>query len=186
LNGDGRDDVLATWSAYGTYYWDTLGRSWVYVSTRADSLAAGDIDGDGTDDLIGTWKPAAYQGLWVKCSSTMNWNKIVLNIPTDIDAGVFSGVAWDLDAAAYQSIQEPIGVGTNRMDRPESLSEYEDFSEEGPGGWNFVYQKEGNHERRLNKAEELKRVPGPGEAGFTCIEQKNLVPHENPGKERNR
>jgi hypothetical protein len=175
LNGDGRDDVLSTWSTFGTFYRDTLGGSWVYVSTPADLLASGDIDGDGVSDLIGTWSPASYQGLWVKYSATMSWKKIVKSLPTDIDAGVYRSGAWDVVSGEYMNVQPTMTVYSKG---PESLNIYEDFSDEGPGGWNFVYQEEANIELKVNEAKELKRPPGPGEPGFTCIRQKNLVPSE--------
>jgi hypothetical protein len=175
MNGDGRDDVLGTWSAYGTYFRDTLGGSWVYVSTPADHLASGDINGDGVDDLIGTWSPVSYQGLWVKYSMTTTWKKIVKNLPTDIDAGLYSGGAWDANAEGQMSIQLPM-VG--RAEGPGKIMMYEDIADKGPGGWNFVYQREANFEQNINEAEELKRVPGPGEPGFSYTQQKNLLPNE--------
>jgi hypothetical protein len=171
MNGDGRDDVLGTWSAYGTFYRDTLGGSWAYVSTPADLVAAGDLDGDGVDDLIGTWSGACI-GLWVKYSATMSWKKISLSVPSDIDAGLFRDGVWDAVSAGYR---EPIG---GYPEGPGSSSEYEDVSDAGLSGWDFVYQEGRNLVPLMSEAEELKRIPGPGEPGFTYIEQENLEPME--------
>jgi hypothetical protein len=50
---------------------------------------------------------------------------------------------------------------------------YEDLSDEGPNGWNFVYQDAANVVRQVSEVEEMTRLPGPGEPGFTCIFQED-------------
>jgi hypothetical protein len=180
LDGDGRDDVLGTWPS-GTFFRDTIGGSWVYVSTQADAVAAGDLDGDGTDDLIGTWS-GAYVGLWVKYSATLSWKKITLSVPTDLDAGLFRGGAWDEKAERYSSISEPLGGSST--EGPGLLTEYNDLSDSGPGGWSFICQEEANLVPQVNEMEELERIPGPGEPGFLPIEQINLVPQERKPKKQ--
>jgi hypothetical protein len=173
VSGDGRDDVIGTWSAYGTYYRDSSTASWVYVATPAELLAAGDIDGDGVDDLIGTWS-GAYIGLWVKYSATMSWKKLVRDLPTDIDAGLYRDGAWD--AAAIKNVRGPaVGYAAG----PDSIADYIDFSESGPGGGNFVYRSATNLVPQMSEAEEQTRVRGPGETGFTYRKQENLIPKES-------
>jgi cysteinyl-tRNA synthetase len=87
MNGDGRDDVLATWNGSGVWYRDSIGGGWVKMSTAADLVTAGDVDGDHIDDLIGVWS----SGLWVKASSTMDWERLTLSLPQDIASGCFRG-----------------------------------------------------------------------------------------------
>jgi hypothetical protein len=174
VNGDEMDDIVGTWPS-GTFYWDNYSWSWVYVSTPADLVAAGYMDGDITSDLIGTWSNPAYQGLWVKYSMT-SWKKITKSLPTDIDAGLFRGGAWDADAGHSFGLQEPVGV--NRAEGPENQMDYQDFSDEGPGGRNFEYRMDANFESRMNKVETLKRIPGPGEPGFSYVGQPTPIPKE--------
>jgi hypothetical protein len=172
MNGYGKADVVGTWSS-GTYYWDTEGNTWVYVSTQSDHVAAGDLDGDGTDDLIGTWSQPAYKGLWVKYSSTMSWKKITKDLPTDIDAGRVRKGAWDLASEGFGNYEGPIGgyaLG------PQGVWDYVDFSERGPGADAFECVQEKN----LSPQETyfLDSIPGPGEPGFVCVDQLNPVPRE--------
>jgi hypothetical protein len=91
MNGDGRDDVVGTWTGSGVWYRDSLSGSWVLLSSAADMVAVGDIDGDGTNDLIGTWS----SGLWVLYSSTGSWDKISTALPEDIAAGDMNGDGRD-------------------------------------------------------------------------------------------
>jgi hypothetical protein len=167
LNGDGRDDVVATWSGSGVWYKDSIGGGWVKITSAADHIAAGDVDEDGTDDLIGVWS----NGLWVKNSSKMSWEQLTLSRPRDIDAGMFRTGAWSAGEIGFLM---PVG----RYMRGPGISNFVDLSEEGPGGWNFVYQVEKN----LFPQESIKingaRIPGPGESGFTYAEQENLMPRK--------
>jgi hypothetical protein len=173
MNGNGIDDVVASWSSsgvwYGGYEWSG---AWIWdkMSSAADLIAAGDIEGDGTDDLIGVWS----SGLWMKYSSTMNWNKITSSLPRDIDAGLFRLGAWGTGVAEYL---EPIG---GYAEGPGSGG-YIDLSDEGPGGRNFVYQEEVNLTPLETDAQRLKSTPSPGESGFTYSEQENLVPQAGSG-----
>jgi hypothetical protein len=83
MNGDGKDDVVGTWSGSGVWYRDSSGGSWVNMASAAALVAAGDIDGDGIDDLIGVWS----SGLWVKHSSTSSWEQLTSSLPRGIDEG---------------------------------------------------------------------------------------------------
>jgi hypothetical protein len=85
MNGDGRDDVVGSWSGSGVWYKDSIGGGWVMISSAANQVAVGEIDGDGRDDLIGVWS----SGLWVKYSSTSGWDQFTTAVPGDIDAGLF-------------------------------------------------------------------------------------------------
>ena len=85
VNGDGRDDVVGSWGGSGVWYKDSIGGSWVKISSTANQVASGDIDGDGKNDLIGVWS----SGLCVKYSSTSGWDHFTTALPSDIDAGLF-------------------------------------------------------------------------------------------------
>jgi hypothetical protein len=113
----------------------------------------------------------------------MSWKKIVKDLPTDIDAGLFRGGTWDAHAEMYMNIQ---ALRTGYAKGPEEREGIKDLAEEGPSGWNFVYQKEANLVPRLIETDEMTRTPGPGEPGFICIEQKNLLPQENPSGDKNK
>jgi hypothetical protein len=103
----------------------------------------------------------------------MGWRKIVKALPTDIDAGVYRGGSWDVGAGRFMEIQPLMG---GYAEGPGDLEVYEDLSDEGPNGWNFVYQDAANVVRQVSEVEEMTRLPGPGEPGFTCIRQQNLMP----------
>jgi hypothetical protein len=172
LNGDGRDDVLGVWPS-GVWYRNSKTGAWVKMSCASASLvAAGDIDGDKTDDLIGTWS----SGLWVKNSLTASWELITTSLPSDIDAGLFRTGAWDAGRMDFVAPAGGYAGGPGSGD-------YIDLSDEGPGGRNFVYQKE-SHLVPLEVDAQMKRTPGPGEPGFTYIEQKNLMPRKELGSKK--
>ena len=66
------------------------------------------------------------------------------------------------------------------INSPTFIQDYIDNSWEGPGGWNFIYQEEKN---LIPFEEKIKvRSPGPGEPGFKCIKQENLIPQFNVKK----
>ena len=50
--------------------------------------------------------------------------------------------------------------------------------EPGPGGWRFVWLQEKNLIPQEEPSAKLTRIPGPGEAGFVAERQKGLVPAE--------
>jgi hypothetical protein len=58
------------------------------------------------------------------------------------------------------------------------LIQYQDISSEGPGGLHFVYQTEELLIPQEHESE-MMRIPGPGEPGFRCVEEKNLIPEES-------
>jgi hypothetical protein len=169
MNGDGRDDIVGTWSGIGVWYKDSIGGSWVNLSSPASLLATGDLNGGNKDDLIGVWS----SGLWVKYSETDTWEKFSTALPNDIDTGVFRTGAWGAGATGYL---DPVG---GHAERPGSLTKYEDLSEKGPGGLDFVYQEEESPIPQEIESLKMRSIPGPGEPGFMDIKQKNLVSRES-------
>ncbi len=85
MNGDGRDDLLATWDGQGVYYRDSVaaapGSRWPRQATQ---VTCGDLDADGKTDLIGIWPTQG--GVWVKYSKTGAWAKLS-STARDITAG---------------------------------------------------------------------------------------------------
>jgi hypothetical protein len=183
MNGSGWINVVGNWPGSGVWLgirgfgvW-----SWEKVSTPAYFIAVGDVNGDWMDDVIGVWS----SGLWVKYSSLGTWEKIATNLPNDIDAGFFRTGTWEAGASEYLKpvcgYLEPMG---GYAEWPGS-GDYTDFSEEGPGGSNFVFKEEKNLNPQESAAHRINRSPGPGEPGFTYIEQLNLVPKETVDKKDN-
>jgi hypothetical protein len=170
MNGDGRDDLLATWDGQGVYYRNSMNGAWVKMATPADQVTCGDLDGDGKADLIGIWPTQG--GVWVKYSETGSWAKLSSSA-RDIAAGKMrTGTAGSMPV---QALFGPMG---GYAQGPESLIQYQDTSSEGPGGLHFVYQTE---ELLIPQEHEsgIMRIPGPGEPGFRCAEEKNLFPEES-------
>jgi hypothetical protein len=166
MNGDGRDDVVGAWST-GTFYWDTLGGSWVQISTPASSVATGEIDGDGTDDLVGNWS----SGFWVKHSATGTWEKLSTALPDNFATGLLR-TAW---GSGSVNLHGPVN-GTY-MEGP-GKGGYEDLSKQAPGGRDFIYRDEGNLIPLETESSAIDRVAGPGESGFQFSKQKNIFPKE--------
>jgi len=170
MNGDGRDDLLATWDGQGVYYRNSMNGAWVKMSTPADQVTCGDLDADGQADLIGIWPTQG--GVWVKYSATGSWAKLSSSA-RDIAAGKMRAGTGGTIAA--QALFGPMG---GYAQGPESLIQYQDTSSEGPGGLHFVYQTEEQLIPQEHESE-MMRMPGPGEPGFRCVEEKNLIPEES-------
>jgi len=170
MNGDGRDDLLATWDGQGVYYRNSMNGAWVKMATPADQVTCGDLDADGKADLIGIWPTQG--GVWVKYSETGSWAKLSSSA-RDIAAGKMKdGTGGSMPA---QALFGPMG---GYAQGPESLIQYQDLSTDGPGGLHFVYQTE-EHLIPQEHESEMMRIPGPGEPGFRCAEEKNLIPEES-------
>jgi len=170
MNGDGRDDLLATWDGQGVYYRNSVNGAWVKMATPADQVTCGYLDGDAKADLIGIWPTQG--GVWVKYSATGTWAKLSSSA-RDIAAGKMrTGTGGSMPV---QALFGPMG---GYAQGPESLIQYKDTSSEGPGGLHFVYQTE---EQLIPQEHEsgMMRVPGLGEPGFRCVEEKNLIPEES-------
>jgi len=172
MNGDGTDDLLGTWDGQGVYYRDSDTGTWVKMASPADLIAAGDLDGDGTDDLIGIW--AGQGGVWVKYSSTGGWEKLS-SAARDMAAGKMKGWGGSGGTAGFIKLLAPIG---GFAEGPGNIDNYQDLSSEGPRGWNFVFQTEKNLVPQEEESINMMKIPGPGEPGFKCIEQKNLLPQK--------
>jgi len=177
MNGDGRDDLLATWDGQGVYYRNSMNGAWVKMATPADQVTCGELDADDQVDLIGIWPTQG--GVWVKYSATGNWAKLSSSA-RDIAAGKMrAGTGGSMSS---QALFGPMG---GYAQGPESLIQYQDLSSEGPGGLHFVYQTE---EQLIPQEHEsgMMRITGPGEPGFRCAEEKNLIPEESPNSGANR
>lgn len=135
MNGDGRVDLLGTLDRDGVYYVDSVTLTSVKMATPADLVSAGDLDGDGTDDLIGVWP--IQGGVWVKYSSTGDWGYLASSAK-DIAAGKMRG--WEGSIEAMELLAPRGGHAKG----PGSVLDYEDFSNNGPGGCNFVFKEEKN------------------------------------------
>jgi len=116
MNGDGREDLVATWDGQGVYYRNSVSGAWVKLATPATLVATGELDGDGKDDLIGSW---------AKLSSTAR----------HIAAGLMRG-----GAGAAEVLAEPFG---GFAEGPGDFG-YQELSEAGPGGLHFLCREEEN------------------------------------------
>ena len=177
MNGDGRDDLLTTWDGDGVYCRNSMNGLWMKIATPADQVTYGDLDADGKADLIGIWPTQG--GVWVKYSKTNTWAKLC-GTAKDIAAGKMrTGTGGTI---AAQALFGPMG---GYAQGPETLIQYQDTSSEGPGGLHFVYQTE---ELLIPQEHEsgMMRIPDPGEPGFRCVEEKNLIPEESRESDANK
>ena len=142
------------------------------MATPASKIVTGDLDGDGLDDLIGIWP--LQGGVWIKYSSSGIWERLASTADW-----IAAGKMRDIDnTSIIASIQTPKRIDT---EGPGNMRQYEDISNEGPGGCYFVYEEEKN----LTPKETISRmntIPSPGEVGFQYVEEKNLVPWEQSKK----
>jgi Leucine-rich repeat (LRR) protein len=168
MNGDGRADLLGTWVGQGVFYRNSMNGVWTQLATPADLIAAGDLDGDGSGDLIGIW--AGQAGVWVRYSQTQTWT-FIASSARDIDAGKMSTGNWSAGSAKIQEFAWPMG---GFAEGPGSGA-FVDVSAEGPGGRYFAPQVE-RHLMPPHPPALWNRIPGPGEPGFRCGQQQNLIP----------
>jgi hypothetical protein len=171
MNGDGRDDLVGNWTT-GVYYKDTIGGSWVKMGPVGELIGAGDLDGDGTGDLL--WSTTG-DGVWLKSSTTMSWTRLTPAAATHMDAGLMRGGTNPWPSASIEGFIELPAPTGGYTEGPGSISDYEDLSDEGPGGWNFIYTEEANLIPQYTDSTRRIRIPGPEEPGFTFIEQPNLI-----------
>jgi hypothetical protein len=164
MNGDGCADLLGSWTGQGVYYRNSASGAWVLVATPATKITAGDLDGDGTDDLVGIWP--SQGGVWTKYSGTGSW----ASLSTTAD-WIACGKMRAAGATSLGSLESP-GV---TLPGPDNAAWVVDDSSTGPGGKDFNPDASGvigPVSTDFGKA----RVPGPGEPGFRCTRQANLIP----------
>jgi len=168
------DDLLATWDGQGVYYRNSINGDWAPMATPATLITAGDLDGDGVDDLIGIWP--AQGGAYVKYAATAGWDKLSSPFPFVSARHIAAGKmrAGTGGSMLSQALFGPLG---GYAQGPESLIQYQDRFSEGPEGLHFVYQTE-EHLIPQEHESGMMRIPGPGEPGFRCAEEKNLFPLE--------
>ncbi len=80
-----KHDLLGSWSTGVSSLNSDTGEWNLITSSEATQIAAGDMDGDGIDDPIGIF----LSGLWVKYSSTKQW-QFISSPPTGIAEGDFN------------------------------------------------------------------------------------------------
>ena len=51
MNGDGRAELLGSWTGQGVYWRNNATGAWTQLGTPATKITAGDLDGDGIADL---------------------------------------------------------------------------------------------------------------------------------------
>ncbi len=100
-------DLLGSWSTGVSSMNSDTGAWNLVTSSSASQVAAGDMEGDGIADVVATF---AATGLWVKYSSTGQW-QFISSPPTSIAlgdyngdgrgdlAGIWGGVVWLRDSA---------------------------------------------------------------------------------------
>jgi C1A family cysteine protease len=172
MNGDGRDDLLGAWTGQGSYYRDSATGSWIKVGTAASMITAGDMDADGTFDLVGIWP--SQGGVWTKYSGTGTWAQLSSTadwigcgcMEAPASSAIMPGMIWTLDRFS------PF------MEGPKNLTTYDDLSPDGPGGIRFSPEVQED----LDPHGKTKAI-GPGDPGFTCREEKNLIPREGTKKQ---
>jgi hypothetical protein len=101
-----------------------------------------------------------------------------------MDAGNLRGGENPWPSAAIEGFKELPSPKGGYSIGPGSISEYKDLSDEGPGGWNFVFSEEINLLPQENNSGIMMRIPGPGEPGFQYLEQENLMPDEDGGSKK--
>jgi photosystem II stability/assembly factor-like uncharacterized protein len=171
MNGDRRDDLIGAWTGQGVYYRDSLTGQWVMMASAAIMATTGDLDGDGTGDLIGIWPTQG--GVWVKFSQSGIW--ALLSSTADWIATGKMRTANSQLFGHENELALPMGgmeVGPSR------ITGSKDFSANSPGRGNFAGIVEKNltpEEPRISRMI-ASRIPSPGEPGFICRRQKNLIP----------
>ena len=165
MNGDGRVDFVGTWDGQGVFYKDSVTGAWVQMASPADQITTGDLDGDGIADLIGIWP--GQGGVWAKYSSTGQWAYLG-STARDISAGKMRAAgALSVKAVTTQMSGYAGGPG---------VGPYVNLSDLAPGGKRFVHKTAKNLVPQVS-GKNVQRAPGPGEPGFRCVKQANLVPH---------
>jgi hypothetical protein len=171
MNGDGLADLVGTWPNSGTYWKDTNTGTWTQMAQPADRVAVGDMDADGKADLVGVWMGS---GVFSKTSSDQTWNHLSSSVPQDIAAGKMTGGSW---GGTSVSSVVPVLDFHGKSSSPGFRSSFLDSAKNGPGGSIFNPRIQKNIFPRISGQSVY--LPGPGEPGFTCIHEKNLLPRKD-------
>ncbi len=180
INGDGRDDLVGTWAGQGVFYRDSTTRDWIKMATVASQVTCGDLDGDERADLIGIWPEQG--GVWVKYSDSGNW-ALLSSSAIDITAGRVRASGEGITVFSPANLPLPhSGLAL----APPASAEWKALFERGPHGRLFMPTVEKNlvPGQGLLVKGRARRL-GPGEPGFICLEQKNLVPRKSQEGEKN-
>jgi len=172
MNGDCRDDLLGSWSGFGVYYKNSVSGLWVKLEASvASKVGTGDLDGDGKGDLLGTW--TSQPGAWVKYSISGAWTKLDSVSPNWFTAGKMNAAGYS--GNGFNSVAEAIA------EPPHAFSGYSDLSSQGPGGSKFVFtvDKSARVGSAIDKNEQRRMTPGPGEPGFRPVKEKNSSARES-------
>jgi hypothetical protein len=93
MNGDGRAEIIGSWSSDGFWYWDVAAENWTQMtkfSTNGD-IAAGDFTNDGIADVASIWPDIPSGSLWYQDGSSGKWFKVPGSAPDSVTAGDVTG-----------------------------------------------------------------------------------------------
>ena len=88
VTGDGRDEIIGTWSS-GIWYRDVAASRWTKMTSSVTDgdIAAGDFTGDGKADVASIWP----SGLYYQDGDTLAWTKIPDGTLDRVTAGDVTG-----------------------------------------------------------------------------------------------
>jgi hypothetical protein len=84
MNGDGRFEIIGTWSN-GLSYYDVAADTWttMHPTSPDGDIAAGDFTGDGMADVAASWP----SGLYYQDGVTLDWTQVSGAVPDSLTAG---------------------------------------------------------------------------------------------------
>jgi len=92
LDGDGLDDLVATWPNSGVWVRYSLTGNWASLSTAVpQSIASGDLDGDGKSDVLGVFDGK----IWCRYSTSRSWVLVGGTGAKQVAAGDLDGDGLD-------------------------------------------------------------------------------------------
>jgi len=151
------------------------------MASPATMVTAGDLDADGADDLIGIWP--SQGGVWVKYGQSGAW--AYLSSTADWIATGKMHAANGQTLSTESALSLPMG---GFVLGPPKTGAYEDLSANSPGREGFTPIIENNLRPEELRTSQIvpTRIPGPGEPGFRCIQQKDLFPEAKLPEEKGR
>jgi hypothetical protein len=83
VTGDGRFEIIGTWSS-GIWYYDVAAATWtqMHPAPPDGDIAAGDFTGDGKADVASIWA----SGLWYQDGDTLAWTQLSGTAPVSVTA----------------------------------------------------------------------------------------------------